>query len=149
MVSHGLGPVDLIATLAHPLVKRDDEEGRRAWLRSLRAFDRKLRGPTPAPGLEPLREIAQKAGEGEWWETVEAILSPLIEHEGRVALADVIDAVASVAEVLAGDAVWSREDGRALSAMVDDLRHHARQLGTIVGPEDMNSVSSPKNGRSL
>ncbi|WP_363317635.1 PD-(D/E)XK nuclease family protein [uncultured Erythrobacter sp.] len=140
IVSHGLAPAGLIGTLAHPLIKRGDEEARRIWLRSLRAFDRKLRGPTPAPGPEPLRDIAKDAGQSEWWGEAEAVLSPLLHIAEGTPLADVIDAIATSAEALAGDAVWAREDGRALSAMVEDLRLHARLLGTAITAQDVAPV---------
>jgi len=140
LVSHGLGPAELIGTLAHPLIKRADEEARGAWLRSLRAFDRELRGPAPAPGIEPLRGIADDAGESEWWAQAEAVLAPLTDLGPKVGLAEAIDAIASAAEALAADTVWAREDGRALSAMVEDLRLHARALGTCVSPEDVAPI---------
>ena len=140
LVSHGTGPAHVVSTLAHPLVLRDDPEERRAWLASLRTFDRRLRGPSPAPGLGPLREIARKAGVSEWWERVEQVLTPLTDLPDVLPLADALDLLAEAGEALAGEALWSREDGRALSAMVEDLRLHARMLGASVAPADLASV---------
>ncbi len=140
IMSHGAGPALLIGALAHPLVRSDDGDTRRNWLRSLRAFDRELRGPTPAPGLEPLREIARKAGVGEWWDEAEGIISPLLDHGGDIALADAIDRVSAAAEALAGEAAWAREDGRALAAMVEDLRFHARALSTGISSADLAGI---------
>ena len=140
LVSHGLAPAAVVATLAHPLVKRADEEARRAWLRSLRAFDRELRGPTPAAHLDAYRQIAREAGVAEWWESVEAVIAPLLAQPAGIALADALDLVAAAAEALAGDAVWAREDGRALSAMVEDMREQARALGTDIAPADLAAI---------
>lgn len=140
VVSHGFGPAKVVSLLAHPLVLRDDPEARGAWLSTLRLFDRKLRGPSPVPGLGPLREIARKAGVGEWWEKVEAILTPLGELPEELPLSEGLDALAKVGEALAGEALWSREDGRALAAMVEDLRLHSREAGTSVTPSQLASV---------
>ncbi len=139
LVSHGTAPAGLVGTLAHPLVK-SDKDARGIWLRALRAFDRELRGPTPAPGLEPLREIARKAGVAEWWDEAEMVLAPLFGLADEMPLADMLDLVASTAEALAGETVWAREDGRALAAMVEDLRLHARALGTRIAPSDLAGI---------
>lgn len=140
LVSHGTGPSQVVSTLTHPLVLRDNPDERRAWLSALRKFDRRLRGPSPAPGLEPLREIARKAGVTEWWEKVEEVIGPLTNLPEELLLVEAIDLLAEAGEALAGEALWSREDGRALSAMVEDLRIHARWLGTTVAPSDLASI---------
>jgi ATP-dependent helicase/nuclease subunit B len=140
IVSHGPAPAGLVATLAHPLVRRGESEVRRDWLRSLRAFDRNLRGPTPAPGLEPLRAFAQKAKQANWWAEVEAVIAPLVDLDSDLPLADALDLLASAGESLAGVALWSNEDGRALSTLVEDLRLHARTLDTMIAPADLASV---------
>jgi ATP-dependent helicase/nuclease subunit B len=139
-VSYGLAPATLVALLGHPLVLRDDAEARRAWLRNLRAFDRSLRGPTLAPGLEPLRQIARSAGVGEWWDEVETLLEPLINLSEEIVLADAIDVLATTAEEMCGDAAWSREDGRALADLVEDLRLHAQAVGTSIAPADLAGI---------
>ncbi|MFU7529629.1 double-strand break repair protein AddB [Qipengyuania sp. ASV99] len=140
LVSHGPDPVRVIAALSHPLVRKGDDEARREWLRSLRVFDRRLRRQTPAPGLTPLREIARGGGVAEWWDEAEAVIAPLIDDSAAMGLADALDRLAMAAEALAGEAVWSREDGRALGAMVEDLRRLARDIGTIAAPADIADV---------
>lgn len=140
LVSHGTAPAGLVAALGHPLVKRGDDEARKGWLRSLRAFDRELRGPTPAPGFEPLRQIAREAAVVEWWHDAEMMIAPLLELPQDLPLADALDALAVAGESLAGEALWSNEDGRALSALVEDLRFHARALGTTIAPDDLASI---------
>jgi ATP-dependent helicase/nuclease subunit B len=67
LASDGAAPARLIATLAHPLVRAGSDDERREWLISLRTFDRALRGPAPAAGLEPLRTVATDAGVAAWW----------------------------------------------------------------------------------
>ena len=125
-------PVPLLALLEHPLV--DGGEDRGEWLGHVRAFEQKLRGPRPAPGLEPLRPVAEKAGLVEWWSGIEAVLAPLCAAPPR--LADLIDALAAAGEALCGEAMWAREDGRALAQFVEDLRLHADEIGTALELED-------------
>ena len=140
-------PVPLVALLGHPLVRTG--EGRGPWLRQVRRFERRLRGPRPAPGLEALRQVAAEAGLAEWWGSVETILAPLVspdpsgadaDAEEECPLADQLDRLAAAGEALCGEALWSREDGRALSAFVEDLRPNARAVGTSLDPADLPAV---------
>lgn len=140
LLSGGLTPQALIGALVHPYVRSSDPEARRAWLRNLRAFDRALRGPAPPPGWEPLRRIAADAKVAEWWAEAEGLIAPLLAGPDAIALADALDLLASAAEGLAGDAVWSREDGRALSAMIETIRTDARTIGTMIDPRDVAGV---------
>ncbi len=139
----GAEPVTLVAALAHPLVASSDSDARREWLSHLRLFERSLRGPAPAPGFAPLRKAAaqtENAGVADWWERVEAILAPLVLGDAPVSLADALDALATAAEALAGDRMWAREDGRALSRMVEDLRYHARECETVIDAGDLAAI---------
>ncbi|QFT77673.1 double-strand break repair protein AddB [Erythrobacter sp. THAF29] len=140
LTTHGLEPARFIGALAHPLIHSENRDARADWLRSLRKFDRELRGPWPAPGFAPLREIAAEAKISDWFEGVEQTLRPLLTLSAEISLAEALDTLVSVAEALAGEAVWAREDGRALSAMVEDLRLHSRSLGTQVAPADLAKV---------
>lgn len=142
LAAHGPELTTLMAVLGHPLVHSQDTEKRRAWLLSLRAFDRELRGPMPADGLESLRRVARTAGTAEWWQEVEAILSPLfaLSAAQETELAGVLDCLSEVGGELAGDALWSREDGRALAKMVENIRLHARLLTTIIAPADCAAI---------
>jgi ATP-dependent helicase/nuclease subunit B len=127
-------PVPLVALLEHPLVRIG--EGRAAWLDAVRAFERQLRGPRPAPGLAPLAEIAATAKVEHWWSGIDTILTPLMAQELQ-GLAGLLDKLAIAAEALCGDAIWAREDGRALSAMVEDLRLHAGDTGFEIEPAEL------------
>ncbi len=140
IASNGLAPAALVGALAHPLVHSSDRDTRRAWLSQLRKFERALRGPAPAPGFAPLREVAKKADVTAWWEAVETLLLGLPDGSTELALADALDQLSGVAEALAGESVWAREDGRALASMIEDLRHHAREVGTMVAPKDLAAV---------
>jgi len=139
----GGAPVSLIGALSHPLIASVDTDARREWLSHLRRFERKLRGPAPAPGLAALRDAA-KATESEevlaWWEGVEAIIAPLLDWPDETALSDALDGLSVAAEALAGDAVWAREDGRALARMVEDLRLHAGECAAPIAKADVASV---------
>ncbi len=131
-------PVSLVAVLAHPLVKRGDE--RREWLEALRAFDRELRGPRPAGGLETLGEIAREAGVEDWWDEVEVVLQPLCESPDKLPLAVALDALSDAAEALAGDNLWAREDGRALGRFIEEFRLNAREVGICVERDDAHTL---------
>ncbi|QDM40168.1 double-strand break repair protein AddB [Altererythrobacter sp. TH136] len=135
IASEGGAPIALVAALAHPLVMTG--ERRAPWLERLRAFELKLRGPRPAPGFAALRPIAEKARVGHWWLEVEAILTPLMADE-TLSLAEWLDRLAATGEALSGEVLWSREDGRALSAFVEDLRAHARETGTVLEARDLH-----------
>lgn len=130
-------PVALIAALGNPLVRSG--EARAGWLERVRAFDLALRGPRPAPGLAGLARVAGAAGVAEWWREVGALLAPLAATD-ILPLGDWLDRLAECGEALAGSALWSREDGRALAAFVEDLRLHARAVGTLVEAVDLPTV---------
>ncbi|MEE4200053.1 PD-(D/E)XK nuclease family protein [Erythrobacter sp.] len=140
IIAHGLAPATLVALLGHPLVSRGEPELRRAWLQNLRAFDRALRALTPAPGLEPLRQIARMVGVSEWWQQVEAILGPLLDSTGSARLAELVDRLAAAAEALAGEDAFAREDGRALATLIEDLRLHAGAVETEVRGADFAAI---------
>ena len=127
-------PVPLVALLEHPLVRTGEE--RAAWLDAVRKFERKLRGPRPAPGLEALDEVAAEAGVERWWSGASAILVPLA-ITGQHPLAELLDTLAAAAEALCGTAVWAREDGRALAALVEDLRFHAAETGFAIAVDEL------------
>ena len=130
-------PVPLMALLEHPLVRMGD--GRADWLDRARALELALRGPRKAPGLEPLREVAGTAGVAPWWSAVEALLAPLMTG-GETGLADQLDTLVAAGEALCGEALWAQADGRALSAFVDELRLHAREVGTRLDPAELPAV---------
>ncbi len=140
IMAGGLAPQVLVGALGHPLVRSHDDAARRDWLSALRAFDRAMRGPAPPPGCAPLREIAEKAKVADWWAEAEALITPLLIDAGEMPLAAALDRLARVAENLAGEAVWAREDGRALSAMIETIREDARQIGTLIDPRDVAGV---------
>ena len=131
-------PVPLVALLTHPLVRRD--EGRAEWLEHARKLDLALRGPRPAPGLEPLRQLAEKAGIGEFWGIAESVLAPLLALTDEAPLADLLNALALAGEALCGEALWGEADGRALAQFVEELREAAQDAGTRLDPRELHAV---------
>ncbi|MEO6041514.1 MAG: double-strand break repair protein AddB [Croceibacterium sp.] len=119
-------PVPLMALFGHPLVRAGEARG--DWLEQARAFELALRGPRKEPGLKPPRGLAEAKRLGPWWQEVETILTPLLTPDET--LAGQLDALAGAGEALCGEGLWAREDGRALGEFVDDLRRHAREIGT-------------------
>lgn len=145
IVAERAAPVPLMALLAHPLV--GSGEGRPLWLERARALERRLRGPRPGAGLDPIAEQVGRLarvdkGVGEWWEHVGAALGPLLaeDHDAEVSLADLLDRLVGAGEALCGDGLWSNADGRALSGLIEDLRFHAREAGTRLAPGDVHAV---------
>lgn len=141
VMAEDAAPVPLMGLLAHPLVDGRMERG--TWLRQLRRVERRLRGPRQAGGLVPLAKIAAQLSEthprvGAWYAVVEQALMPLLalRQEESASLAEVLDALAEAGEALCGEKLWAREDGRALSAFVEDLRLHAREAGFALAPTE-------------
>jgi ATP-dependent helicase/nuclease subunit B len=137
VAAEAAAPVPLMALLEHPLVRLGEKRG--DWLDSARAFEMRLRGPRPAPGLAPLREKAQEARVEAWWAEAETILAPLIS-EVEAPLASLLDRLVTTGEALAGENLWAREDGRALSALVGDLRQQAAETGFALAPDELPTV---------
>ncbi|WP_435417800.1 PD-(D/E)XK nuclease family protein [Parerythrobacter aurantius] len=138
LIAKRVAPVPLVGLLGHPLVRRDEE--RRRWLRNLRIFERELRGPRPATGLRPLREVAGKAGVADWWGEVETLIEPLCDLPDEAGLGELLDLLVATGEAMCGDSLWGQADGRCLAAFVDDLRVHARAVGTTLDPRDVHGV---------
>jgi len=136
----GPDPARLVAAFGHPLVQGWDQDARRTWLKGLRAFDRALRGPAIASGMEPLRKVAAKAGVQVWWDEAEALITPLADWPRNLALAEALDKLSAAAETFARTAIWEREDGRALGMIVEELREQAQALGTIIETADLGGV---------
>lgn len=140
VAANGPDPANLVAAFGHPLVRGQDGEARRDWLKGLRAFDRRLRGPAPAPGMEPLRKAAAKAEVADWWAEAEALLAPLLDWPREIALADALTWLADAAEGFAQTLVWEREDGRALGTMIEELRGQAEAAGTLIETADLAGI---------
>jgi len=135
VTAEAAAPVPLMALLEHPLAAAG--EGRADWLSAARALERKLRGPRKEPGLAPLRPIATEANVEEWFGGVEAMLDPLLEPVEQRDLGNWLDLFADAGEALCGDALWSREDGRSLSAFIEELRLQARAVPVTLEPADL------------
>ena len=137
IAAKGPDPASLVAAFGHPLVRGWDPQTRADWLRGLRAFDRQLRGPAPAPGLEALREAAGKAAITDWWNDAETLIAPLADWPREIGLADALTRLSAGAEDFAQTAIWEREDGRALGTLIEDLRGQAELLGTKIETADL------------
>jgi len=144
LMSEGPEPLGLIAAFSHPLVRGDAPAARKAWLASLRRFDHRLRRESVAPGLSHLGAVARLAREGEWWEEVASLVSPLFEPRekgsGPLPLATMLNCLAETAESMCGLGVWANEDGRALADMVERLRVDARDCATELAPRELAQV---------
>ena len=146
VVAENAAPVPLVAFLGHPAAgiagAEDEAKARADWLEALRRFEDRLRGPRPAPGLAALQPIAAGAGVADWWSGVSDLLEPLMGADGETPLADLLLRTARVLESFCGEAIWSREDGRALGSFVDELRQQADAAQTKLDPHDLHDVLS-------
>ncbi|PLK23746.1 double-strand break repair protein AddB [Porphyrobacter sp. TH134] len=140
IAANGPAPSNLVAAFSHPLVRGHDSDARRVWLAGARAFDRCLRGPSPAPGIAPLGKAAAKAGIDDWWNEASGLLGPLLDWPRDIALADALTLLADAAEGFAQTLVWEREDGRALGTMIEELREQAAGAGTMIETADLAGI---------
>lgn len=143
VVASSASPVPLLALLVHPLAGAGD--GRAAWLDHARKLDLELRGPRRAPGLAPLAAtvaVLEKryAGIGEWWAVISDALEPLLAWGDKVPLGAALGDLAAAAEALCGAGLWSGPDGRALAALIEDLRGASDAVGTTLDPLDLAQV---------
>ena len=133
-------PAALLAVLKHPLVRAGEQ--RLAWLEGNRRLDLALRGPRPAPGLGGLLAWLGSGDERErrvrqpalmWWQEQAALFAPLEAAFAteRATLGDLLAAIQTMVETLAGEAAWAGPAGRAAADLFADLgRAHD------IGPRD-------------
>ncbi|UYY58779.1 double-strand break repair protein AddB [Sphingomonas sp. S2-65] len=143
--SQGFAPLPLLTLLKHPLVGHPQ---RLEWLEGARALDRALRGPRPATGLDGIdRHLAEQTGRDGplrrraqlWWTQAQPPLRALEVAFGRgpQPLRLMIAALREAAQVLGGDAVWSRGEGRAAADLLDQLEREAVHGPAMAEPEAM------------
>ncbi len=133
-------PVPLLALLEHPLVK--DGPDRPLWLESARHLDLELRGPRLSPGLDAIRATAGRMGSApqDWWAEVEGVIAPLLDWPERMTLATALNKIGTAAEALCGPGLWSKPDGRALSAFVEETRDAALSVDMPVAPDEIATI---------
>lgn len=145
VMAENAAPVPLMALLEHPLSGAGED--RANWLEYARTLELRLRGPRPGPGLDTLDgliETISKTGPAikDWWAHVRGIIDPLMKLGGepQAHLSGLLDALAEAAESLCGDAIWAREDGRALARLVEEIRDQAQAVGTALDPRELPAV---------
>lgn len=145
VATNGAAPVQLMALLSHPLASGGMD--RREWLAHSRTLGRALRGPRPREGLAPLAQIIagleqRHPGLSDWWRRLETVLDPLLTLPEQISLAAALGTMVEAVQALGGDAVWSREDGRALARFVEQLTLTAREAGTTVEAAQLDLILS-------
>jgi ATP-dependent helicase/nuclease subunit B len=126
-------PLALLALLKHPLVRSGDQ--RLAWLDGVRAVDRALRGPRPAPGLDGLDAHLR----GTWWPEARASLTSIetVFAAGGQSFAALLAVVRETAQALCGDSLWAGAAGRQAATFLDELERHAASGPATVDPEGL------------
>ncbi|MEQ1497971.1 MAG: double-strand break repair protein AddB [Novosphingobium sp.] len=143
VIATAVSPVPLLAMLVHPLAGFG--AGRADWLDNARLLDLELRGPRRAPGLAPLGAAIAKLAQrhdaiAEWWAGIEAVLAPLLDWSAAVPLDTALGDLAAAAEALCGAGLWNGADGRALAALIEELRAASQAVGTVLAPVDLPLV---------
>lgn len=138
VLAQAAAPVPLLALLGHPLVRAGDD--RPHWLEQVRALDLALRGPRPDAGLGPLAALAADHELADWWIGVEGLLAPLFALPDDALLADGLAALVAAGDALCGVGLWSGPDGRALAALMEELRGAAQDVGTRIAPDELHAV---------
>ncbi|MCL6730367.1 double-strand break repair protein AddB [Sphingomonas hankyongi] len=131
-----LAPVPLMSLAKHPLVGGEGEE-RVRWLDVVRALDRALRGPRPAPGLAGLdAHFGEKKVTGRWEPVRRKIqlLQDLIT--GPVSLADFATHLVEAVESLASDRAWRGPAGRAAAELLGGLQASETARTLTIEPTD-------------
>lgn len=144
--AQAFAPLALLALLKHPLAMAG--ERRLAWLDGARALDLALRGPRPAAGLDGIdahladtegRDARLRRAALPWWRDVRPLLDPLAAIYSRDAapLPELLAQLRECATTLCGEGLWSRADGRAAAALLDELEREAVHGPPLVAPESL------------
>ena len=129
-VADRFAPVGLMALMKHPLV--NGSLTRLDWLTGARAIDRAIRGVRPPPSLDGVETRLAALPEGPMavWRLARAALDPL-EPMAECDAGDLLARLRTAAEALAGEALWSGPNGRALADWWDEVEADAHRLGRV------------------
>jgi ATP-dependent helicase/nuclease subunit B len=138
-----LAPVATLALLKHPLVGGEGDQ-RIAWLDKVRALDRALRGPRPAPGIDGLerhfRNLDDEPGTRGClaaWAAVRPVLEPLeAALSGSLTLDRLAASLRDCAAQLSGDRAWSGPDGRMAAELIAGIESCVDARSLPLGPEE-------------
>lgn len=147
--AQAFAPLALLALLKHPLVAAGED--RLGWLEGARSLDLALRGPRPATGLAGIEaHLADPEGHDarvrraalDWWREIAPILAPLetLYAGGAAPLPGLLAQLRETATMLCGEGLWSRADGRAAAALLDDLEREAAHGPALVEPESLAAM---------
>ena len=138
-------PLPLLALLKHPLIHGNME--RVEWLDGVRALDKALRGPRPAPGLEGIAaHVADKPTASAFWTKA----APMLEAVGRTfgdgpqGLRSLLACLRECGQTLCGDALWTGPQGRAAAEFLAGYEEEADH-----GPARVDPAERPGLLRSL
>jgi len=128
-----LAPVPVLAILKHPLVGGEGDD-RIAWLDAVRELDLELRGPRPPSGISGLDA---HFGALRQWQSVRDRVEGLDGLLARpISLAQFAGALASAAQVLAGDLAWRGPAGRMAAERLAELQVSEAAMELAVASED-------------
>jgi ATP-dependent helicase/nuclease subunit B len=132
-------PLPLLALLKHPLVRAG--EGRIAWLEGVRAMDRQLRGPRPAPGLDGIAGALKERAALFWAEACPLLAQ--VERcwgEGPQPLAGMVACLREAAQAMCGDVLWAGPAGRCAAEFLASLEREAVAGPALAEPEGLAAL---------
>ena len=129
-------PLPLLALLKHPLVRSG--EPRLRWLDGVRAVDRQLRGPRPAPGLAGIGGALENRA-ATFWPEAERCLAALEQAfgDGPRPLAELLACLRETAQALCGDQLWAGPAGREAAAFLESLEAQAPAGPATIDPDEV------------
>ncbi len=139
--AQAFAPLPLLALLKHPLIRGEME--RVEWLDGVRALDRALRGPRPAPGLDGIAaHLADKPAAAAFW----AKAAPMLEAVGRTfgdgpqGLRSLLACLRECGQTLCGDALWTGPAGRAAAEFLAGYEEEADHGPARVDPAELPAL---------
>lgn len=136
--AQAFAPLPLLALLKHPLIHGDME--RVDWLDGVRALDRGLRGPRPAPGLDGIAaHIAERPTASGFWAKVAPMLAPVGRTfgDGAQSLRGLLACLRECGQALCGDALWTGPAGRAAAEFLSGYEEQADHGPARIDPADL------------
>ena len=131
-------PLPLLALLKHPLIRGEME--RVEWLDGVRALDKALRGPRPAPGLDGIAaHVADEPTASAFW----ARAAPMLKAVGRTfgdgpqGLRSLLACLRECGQTLCGDALWTGPAGRAAAEFLAGYEEEADHGPARVDPAEL------------
>ena len=146
LVAGGWAPLDLLATLKHPLARGGQAAG--VFRHRVRQLEMAaLRGPRPGAGVDGIKAALQESDDGKallpWFDALAAAQGEFAGLMARpsASLAELLcghvgfaEALASSDEQAGAARLWAGDDGEAAAAFIEELNAAGGDLPELPGP---------------